>query len=301
MTSPAPVLPDDVYSYKVRLASENAAAMVARLVGENKKVLEIGCGPGSQSRVFREVLNCRVVGIEMDPTRAQAARQHCDVVHVADVEETSLAALVGDEKFDVITSADVLEHLRDPGKTVRSLLPLLGNGGYVVASIPNVTHAGVVYEMAHGRFQYRDRGLLDETHLRFFCRRSALALFEGAGFGVAEVHCVTKHPRHTEFGSGLGSGLDGKLMAMIIDLNPDSLTYQFVLKAVPALKDGGVAEGAMLLAERVRLLESEVSAKVKEIRRLEETVKWMESRAPLRLYRRLRGLLGGSGGSGHHG
>jgi hypothetical protein len=31
-------------------------------------------------------------------------------------------------------------------------------------------------------FRYRESGVMDRTHLRWFCRKDARAMFEGAGF-----------------------------------------------------------------------------------------------------------------------
>jgi len=285
----------DIYEYEINLASQSAAAKVARLVGKNKSVLEVGCGPGSQSRVFRESLNCRVVGIEIDPKRAEVARQYCDCVHVADIELSPLSELLGEERFDVITCSDVLEHLRNPADALRNLAVFLKAGGFVVASLPNVTHAAIVYEMAHGRFEYRNYGLLDETHLRFFCRRSALALFESAGFAVAEVHCVNTHPRYTEIGFNQNGAADLSLMAMLISRNPDSLTYQFVLKAVPISDPNFAVSSALILSEDVRNLERQVAEQGREIRRLEGALRWLEARAPIRIYRNILRLVSREG------
>jgi hypothetical protein len=63
-----------------------------------------------------------------------------------------------------------------------------------VASIPNVRFIKVVVDLAaRGRFDYRDSGVLDRTHLRFFTRRSIVAMFEEAGFPAPMVRRL-RHP-----------------------------------------------------------------------------------------------------------
>jgi len=260
------------------------------MVGHDKSVLEVGCGPGSQSRVLRD-LGCRVVGLEIDASRAALAREFCERVHVTDIEATALGDLLGNERFDVITCTDVLEHLRAPAGAVRRLAPFLNAGGYLLASIPNVTHASVVFEMAHGRFEYRDIGLLDNTHVRFFCRRTALSLMESAGFVVAEIHSTTLHPRDTEFRTAPYGGDDGVLMSLIQKFNPDSFTYQFVLKAYPTIDTDGTSRNALLVGEQLRRLEEHIAHQQREIGRLNAAIAWLESGPAWRAYRRLRAAL----------
>ena len=280
----------DVYDYDIRSLPDSGPAKMTSLVGRNKTVLEVGCGPGSQSRVFRD-LGCRVVGLEIDPNRAEAARAFCEQVHVVNVETAQLYDLLGDAKFDVITCADVLEHLHDPAATVRRLAPFLKCGGYMLASIPNVTHASVVFEMAHGRFEYREFGLLDDTHIRFFCRRTALAVLESAGFAVSEIHCVNRSPHDTELRPALVGGEDSALMNMILGRNPDSLTYQFVLKAYPAIGTDGASTHLHGIGEQLRQLEQTIKDQQREILRLSSIVTWFETRPLLRAYRRLQASL----------
>ena len=75
----------------------------------------------------------------------------------------------------------VLEHLRDPLAQLRTLLTRVKPGASVVISLPNVANWTVRLSILAGRFTYRDRGLLDRTHLRFFTLRTARALIEESG------------------------------------------------------------------------------------------------------------------------
>ena len=69
----------------------------------------------------------------------------------------------------------------------------LGPRGTVIVSVPNVAHLWVRLSLLAGRFDYADRGILDRTHLRFFTRRSLLALLRAAGLAVVEL-AVTPVP-----------------------------------------------------------------------------------------------------------
>lgn len=89
------------------------------------------------------------------------------------------------EQFDVVVFNDVLEHLVDPWSALRDTHGYLSPDGVVIASIPNIRHYSVIKPLvAQGRFTYREMGLLDRTHLRFFTFSSACDLFETTGFTI---------------------------------------------------------------------------------------------------------------------
>ena len=104
-----------------------------------------------------------------------------------------LGAELGDGRFDAVLFADVLEHLRDPAAMLRRARPFVAEGGAVVASIPNIVHISVRLALLGGEFRYRELGLLDDTHVRFFTRESIVDLFESEGFVVS-----TWRRRHVE-------------------------------------------------------------------------------------------------------
>ena len=120
----------------------------------------------------------RVTALERDPAQAERARGRCAEVVVADLDEAA-QALSG--PFDAIVYGDVLEHLSDPLAALVALNRALAADGLVIASVPNVAHLWVRLQLLAGRFEYADRGILDRTHLRFFTRRTFVALLARGG------------------------------------------------------------------------------------------------------------------------
>ena len=57
-------------------------------------------------------------------------------------------------------------------------------GGFVLASVPNISHWYPRLRIATGRFGYDQRGILDQTHLRFFTRRTFERLVAEAGLRI---------------------------------------------------------------------------------------------------------------------
>lgn len=95
--------------------------------------------------------------------------------------------------FDVIVAADVLEHLRDPARVLRMLRGYIRSGGFAVISVPNVAHVSVRKSLLIGRFRYRERGILDRTHLHFYTFSTFRSLVESNGFEVDTVLAASDH------------------------------------------------------------------------------------------------------------
>ena len=143
-------------------------------------VLDIGCGFATTSHEIQKLGN-RVTGIDSSAAAlTKAAERVGRVLHADIVNADSVHAAIGSDQFDVLIFADVLEHLPWPSIVLREYMRYLRPGGTVIVSLPNVGLWAVRLSMLAGRFEYADTGVLDRTHLRFFTRRSARALLEGA-------------------------------------------------------------------------------------------------------------------------
>lgn len=161
-----------------------AAAMVAALVGPSARVLDVGCGTGSVSKIIVEITGAELTGIEPDSQRAAVARARGINVIQGLFDEKIIADL---GKFDVVVFADVLEHLPDPSSALRLAHRVLIPNGAVVASIPNIAHWSVRLDLLRGRFDYQPYGIMDATHLRWFTEKSVRGLFESSGYQIERI------------------------------------------------------------------------------------------------------------------
>ncbi len=218
------------YDFVVDLDSDNTHANVIRLIGQGRRVLELGPASGYMSEILRG-RGCTVVGVELDAEMAAQAERFCERVIVGDLDALDLDAELGEDRFDVIVAADVLEHLRDPLKLLRELRAFLNPGGFFVVSLPNIAHASVRLALLEGRFDYQGLGLLDRTHLHFFTHKSIAQLFDEAELALVEIHRQEAPIDTTE----IKVNLDVVPPDVLRDLerDPDARTYQFVIKAVP--------------------------------------------------------------------
>ncbi|MES2502162.1 MAG: class I SAM-dependent methyltransferase [Pseudomonadota bacterium] len=225
------------YEYDVDVASQTAPANVVRMVGYGKKVLEIGCGPGSITKILAEQGECKVTGLELDPEAIEKVTPYCVKVMQADLNSSEWPKLIdASEKFDVVVAADVLEHLYDPWVNLQKMASFVNDNGYIIISLPHAGHAAVMACLYNGDFQYRDWGLLDRTHIRFFCLKNIEDLFAQAKLKIIEVAYVTKSAEETEFVAGW-TNLP-PLVKKAFNSAPHSDIYQVVIKAVPLAFNG---------------------------------------------------------------
>jgi 2-polyprenyl-3-methyl-5-hydroxy-6-metoxy-1,4-benzoquinol methylase len=165
-----------------------ARADVQRLVPAGvKSLLDVGCGTGLFGRdLLATRPEIEVWGIDPQPTVAATATGHL-TRFVSGYFPDDLLTSDAQQRFDCITFNDSLEHFADPWQVLRQTRELLSEGGVVVASIPNVRNYGVIRRLVcNGEWEYKDTGIMDRTHLRFFTRKSATEMFAACGFRVSE-------------------------------------------------------------------------------------------------------------------
>jgi 2-polyprenyl-3-methyl-5-hydroxy-6-metoxy-1,4-benzoquinol methylase len=147
-----------------------------------ESVLDVGCATGKNGELLRHRYGSQVTGIEFDSGMASLARDKLFAVHLADLNKTSLSELLPSARYDLIVFGDVLEHLIDPWTTLSQARSLLKDGGTILTSLPNVGHYSTLLSLLlFRRWPYRERGIHDRTHLRFFTRRNLLELYAQAG------------------------------------------------------------------------------------------------------------------------
>ena len=281
------------YVYHVNLADQNqASTKVLGLVGTEKRVLEVGCASGSQSRFMKEQLRCRVTGIEVDADAAESARPYCDQVVVGDLENIDLREVDGGGKYDVVLFADVLEHLVNPSAALAKVARVLADDGYVIASVPNVAHESVILDLCRGKFDYKPYGLLDNTHIRFFTKKTVYSTFERAGYVIASLDRVIHGQVDTESSHVDLTQAERRILDFVRQSNPESDTFQFIVKAY---KGTGAAEPSraqvLALEERMAELERQLSVKTERIEKLNSELAWITSRPAYRFFSSIKRLM----------
>jgi 2-polyprenyl-3-methyl-5-hydroxy-6-metoxy-1,4-benzoquinol methylase len=220
------------YAHEIDPNGGSAAAVLARMVEPGQRVLELGTGPGTVTRILH-AKGCKVTGVEMDPETLATCAPFCERTVQANLEDPQWASPLAGESFDVIICADVLEHLRYPRPLLNQLHGFLKPGGSVLMSLPNASHLTVVASLLGGRFPYQKNGLLDHTHLKFYGREDLEALLRECGLLWQHWHTVQVDPTQAEL-KAYWHLLEEETQAFLKAKCADGDVYQHVVRAQPA-------------------------------------------------------------------
>ncbi len=225
-----------VYLRSIAQGERTSLSVLAGMVRPGSRVLDLGTGSGALGEHLRDKAGCTVDGITINAQEAAIARPHYRRVEVANLEQAGWTSAFQDCQYDFIVCADVLEHLSRPQTALQACRELLAPGGRVLISVPNAAYSGLVAELLQGDFTYRDEGLLDRTHLRFFTRRSLLQFLADQGWAVETVEPVERPLTESEF-NGAFDRLPAQVARYLLAL-PDAGTYQLVAAARPLTGTG---------------------------------------------------------------
>jgi len=220
-------------------ARPELAEMVKR---EPRRALDLGCASGMLGASVKERYpRAEVWGVELDPQAAAEAAKRLDRAICANLDRANFEELgLPKGGFDLVFLADVLEHLYDPWKLLRDLRGYLGPEAQVVASLPNLRNFEVMRDaLVGGRFDYKDAGLLDITHIRFFTKSTMIELFEQTGYRVDDI--VAKYGGDVPIPAVEASRgrVDVEVGQLVLRaLTPEDVdelrTYQYLISAAPA-------------------------------------------------------------------
>jgi SAM-dependent methyltransferase len=136
-------------------------------------LLDVGCATGDFLEVARE-RGWRTQGVELAAFAADNARNKG-----LDVILGTLNDVGGENRFDLITLLDVIEHLSDPLIDLMTCHRLLRTGGYLAINTPNAT--SLHRWLAGGKWWGFQQSA---EHLFYFSRKTLAAFLERAGFSV---------------------------------------------------------------------------------------------------------------------
>jgi 2-polyprenyl-3-methyl-5-hydroxy-6-metoxy-1,4-benzoquinol methylase len=157
------------------------------LPSEYSKVLEIGCNVGN----FRQSVDkpCEYWGVEPFKQAAEVAKTKMDKVF-ADFYD-NVKNEIPNNYFDLIIANDVIEHLEQPWELLKSIKEKMTKNASLVLSIPNVRYFDNLKELLLEKdWRYRDVGILDITHLRFFTKKSIIRLLNENGFRIEKMQGI---------------------------------------------------------------------------------------------------------------
>jgi predicted TPR repeat methyltransferase len=174
----------NVYTFKDFEGSSHRILLdlIRRHAPRGGTLLDLGAAGGELGSSIRSHFD-RTIGFEYNVDCVGDLVGRFDAVVIADLERVRTLP----RDVDAIVLADVLEHLRDPARALALVRDALANDGRVFISVPNIANITVRLGLLFGIFEYRDRGILDHTHLRFYTMRTIRREVERAGFRIVDV------------------------------------------------------------------------------------------------------------------
>jgi SAM-dependent methyltransferase len=167
--------PDRFLSYY----ADRLAAIGKSGVDIDGTILDFGCTNGAFVEGLTKAGYRRALGYDIAETLVEQGRKRWKVdLHSGDLREFLQS---NPDKFDVIHSVNVLEHLPDPRATLDVLQGSLKPDGALVLSVPNTQSLQVFVAGT------RSPIVAPPHHLQYFSPRSFTALVEAFGFRVVSV------------------------------------------------------------------------------------------------------------------
>lgn len=220
-----------LYQRSIHEDKTTSLGILYEKIPPGSRVLDIGTGSGALGAHLASRKNCLVDGITYNADEAALAAPAYRKVLVADLETCNIGDLFAGQCYDIIVCADILEHLRQPQILLEQCRQMLATQGRLLVSVPNVGYSGLLAELFRGDFRYRVEGLLDNTHLRFFTRRSLARLLDECGWQVDEMQAVLLDLPDSEF-ANVFNELPPAVARYLLTL-PDGLAYQFIADTQP--------------------------------------------------------------------
>ncbi|MET0540157.1 MAG: methionine biosynthesis protein MetW [Variovorax sp.] len=120
--------------------------LIARLVPEGSRVLDLGCGDGALLDLLQRERGCTGYGVEIaDGNVLQCIRRGVDVIQL-NLDEG--LAMFDDASFDVVLQIDTLQHLRNAEVMLRETARVGRTG---IVAFPNFAHWPNRLSVARGR------------------------------------------------------------------------------------------------------------------------------------------------------
>jgi len=163
-----------------REEGENVKTFLSLGLSRDARILDLGAGYGHFIQAAIKYGYKNICGIEASSYRANYCREKLGLdVRQGPAEECAsvLGVKARKDRFDLIHSNHVLEHVDDIDRVVAECLQLLNPGGQVIAFVPNWLRNEWIVNMAHSL-----------THVRHFTPRSLSLIFDKHGFEVQEAH-----------------------------------------------------------------------------------------------------------------
>ena len=176
----------------------NIYDVTVKNIEKGSHVLDLGCASGHIGAYLKDHLSCKVLAVDMDEENVELSKKRGVNTILGDLEtDECLKRLVeyteSNTKFDNVICTEIIEHLKSPELFLEKLKQLIKTNGKVIISTPNIAFWNIRLKLLFGNFDYKEIGILDETHLRFFTNKTFRNLLLKKNYEIIEFHYLYTH------------------------------------------------------------------------------------------------------------
>lgn len=229
-----------VYTYKKSPYSSHQ--VILSLIDKPGLALDLGGGNGLLTASLKEK-EVDSIGVDI----AEPAEVTAPFLNYYQVDLNNFKKLNFKREFDYIILADVLEHLNSAPGLLRHVSQFLKPEGKIIISLPNISIWFYRISLLIGRFNYGEKGILDEGHLRFYTLDTARKLINRSGYVISRIK-PTSLPFEVIFesvGKNRFLRLVDKIYFGLAKIWPRMFSYQFVFLAKISSLSAEKGEGKM--------------------------------------------------------
>lgn len=158
--------------------------VLRHIQSQPSEILDVGCGAGDNARVLVG-LGHVVDGVTLSNEEATQAKSVCRRVYIHNLE-SGLPDEVNQNQYKFVICSHVLEHICFPEKLLAAIHNCLLPDGTLVVALPNLMFIRNRWNLLKGRFDYKESGLMDNTHFRWYTFITSAELLEGSKFTLSE-------------------------------------------------------------------------------------------------------------------
>jgi 2-polyprenyl-3-methyl-5-hydroxy-6-metoxy-1,4-benzoquinol methylase len=155
--------------------------IMASLVDQNQKILDLGCGTGEFIKILQHK-NPQTEGLEISKKVAKIAQKNGLKIKIADLNKTFPYKR---NSFDTITAGELIEHIYDTDFFLEEIKRVLKNNGTFILSTPNLATLGRRLMLLLGINPLIETSLENASgHIRYFTKKSLEELLAKHNFKI---------------------------------------------------------------------------------------------------------------------
>lgn len=191
-------------------------------------ILDVGCGSGTLAKILSE-MGHTVDGITISPEEYYSADIKCRKVYLYNLE-LGLPPELTQINYDYVICSHVLEHIVYPEKLLSGIYDIVKPGGYLIVALPNIMHYKSRLQLAAGKFEYKDAGIWDNTHVKWYTFETAKKMLLSHNFTIELATVTGELPFNSIFSKILPGSLRKSLFNFLIKVSKGFFGYQLLFK-----------------------------------------------------------------------